>query len=321
MFDEAIRDGWRGLAQIVGWCHGGWDAQFPQAWPPEPGCGTGFADLFRHEESHVAGILDNYADTYARVPGFPQGVMRRADGSLLEGGIWSGGQSYLLDYRQGLPIARANAAHYRETGVQGIYCDTTTAVQLYENHDPAHRGTRADDEAARLALLAMFRDQGLTIGSEKGCDFGIPVVDWSPSGFRYQPGETIPLWPLVFHDCHIQFCPALGVQPEATAAYTPDLLERHRRAWLPYLCHGHQLGHVRVTHGNWHLHRELLRGMAWVDPIQQRVAGLAMVDHRILAPGVERSVWADGTAITINATDQPMLVASQTVPAWGHLLG
>ncbi len=302
IFEEARSMGWRGLGQVVGWNHGGWDSHFPHAWPPEPRCGTetDFAELFRHDAGNVIGILDNYADTYPRAEGFPAGQIVRADGSRLEGAIWAGGQCYLTDYAQVIEAARANAARYRASGVQGVYCDTTTAVQLYENFDPAHRASRADDERARVALLAMFRDHGFTIGSERGCDFGVPVVDWSPSGFRHVAGETIPLWHLVFHDCHIQFAPAVGVDPDVSEPYSPDLLERHRRAWLPQFLYGGHLGHVRVTAGNWPIHRELFRGMAWVEEWQRRIGQAAMVSHQFVAPGVERTVWDNGAAMVAN---------------------
>lgn len=321
MIAEARCLGWQGLAQIVGWNHGGWDTVFPHAWPPEPGCGDAqhFAALFDQDDEVLVGILDNYADTYRRLSDFPAGVLHRPDGTLQEGGIWSGGQCHLLDYRQVLPAARKNLAHYRACGVQGIYLDTTTAVQLCENHDPQHLGSRSDDAAARLALLAIFRAAGMVIGSEVGCDFGMPVLDWSPGGIKQQTaGMTIPLWSLVFHDCHIQYHGFLSIAPRSCPDSTPDLLARAHRACLPGLLYGYPPDHVRITADNWSVHRALIEALAWVDAWHQRIGSARMCAHRCLAPGVERSEWSTGEAVIINTSEQPYTADGITIPAQDH---
>lgn len=316
---DARKLGWPGgLVQMPGWSHGGWDDVFPRTWPHEPGCGTleDLEALWRLPGPFVVGILDNYADTYPRTPGFPAGVIKRPDGKLLRGGIWMGGQCYLSDYEQVLPVAKENCAHYLAHGLRGIYCDTTTAVQLYENWDPNHPMTRAQDEQRRVALLRHFRDQGLIIGSEVGCDFGIPIMDWSPSPKRTNDRESIPLWSLVFHDAHLQFSAALAVAPSDTRPCSEADLLQFRQGLLNLLACGNHLGHVRLTAANWHRHRPMIEAATDFDTWMACVGGQEMVRHAFLDTDgqVQLVEYANGAAMTINFSDQEFSHQGLRVP-------
>ena len=322
---DAQRAGWRkGLAQLPGWSRGGWDDQFPDSWPPEPLLGTvaEFEELVRTPDPFVAGLLDNYADIYPQSPSFPRGIIRRADGSLMRGGIWSGGQCYLLDHDQVLPKAKANCARYVAHGVRGIYCDTTTAVQLYENWDPARRMTRAQDEERRVALLRHFRDQGMIIGSEVGCDFGVPVMDWSPSPRAHVPGESVPLWALVFHDAHVGFSTALGCDPHVNELLAEADWAQFRQGLLALLVNGLHLGLVRITAANWLRLRPMLTASPEFNAWTTRTGDVEMVHHEFLdaVRQVERVTFANGAAVVVNFADQERAVGTRTVPAGGFVV-
>jgi len=322
---DAQRAGWRkGLAQLPGWSRGGWDDQFPDSWPPEPALGTAaeFEELVRTPDPYVASLLDNYADIYPQSPSFPQGIIHRADGSLLRGGIWAGGQCYLLDYGQVLAKAQENCAHYVAHGVRGIYCDTTTAVQLYENWDPTHPMTRAQDEERRVALLRHFRDNGMIIGSEVGCDFGVPVVDWSPSPRTHVPGESVPLWALVFHNAHVGFSPALGCDPEVNAPLTEADWARFRRGLLELLVNGLHIGLMRITAANWPRLRPMLTASLEFNAWTERIADIEMVNHEFLDAErlVERVTFANGAAAMVNFGDAERVVEGKVVPALGFVI-
>lgn len=320
---DAQRAGWKkGLAQLPGWGRGGWDDQFPDSWPPEPLLGSvaEFAELMRTPDPFVASILDNYADIYPQSPSFPRGIIRRPDGSLLRGGIWFGGQCYLLDYAQVLAKARQNCAQYVAHGVRGIYCDTTTAVQLYENWDPAQPMTRAQDEERRVTLLRHFRDQGMIIGSEVGCDFGIPVVDWSPSPRTHVPGESVPLWALVFHDAHVGFSTALGTDPDETALLTEADWAKFRHGLLALVVNGLHLGHVRITAKIWPRVRPMIAAVPEFDAWMARTGSVEMVNHEFLDDSVERISYANGAAAVVNFAAEERAVGSRTVPAGGFVV-
>lgn len=325
IIEDARTLGWGGgLVQMPGWSHGGWDDQFPDTWPHEPACGT-LADLealWCLPGPQVVGILDNYADVYPQSPSFPDGILRRRDGSRLRGGIWMGGQCYLLDYGRALEKAKANGARYAAHGCRGVYCDTTTAVQFYENWDPAHLMTRAQDEERRVALLQHFRDLGMVIGSEVGCDFGVPVVDWSPAPKRGPVGESIPLWALVFHDAHIQFSPAMAVDPADERPCGDQDLVQFRRGMLDLLAAGCHLGHVRVTAPNWHRHRPMVAACAEFDAWNRRIGDREMIGHEFVDSDrrLERVTYAPGDALLINSSDQPFATdGGRVVPPWGFL--
>ncbi len=320
IIDDARSQGWhKGIAQMLGWIRGGFDDCYPDSWPPEPALGSlGELDALWGRRDCLVGIADNYADIYAQSPSFPAGIIRRPDGSRLRGGIWGGGQCYLLDYGQSIEAARRNAAHYVEHGLRAIYCDTATAVQLYENYDPAHRMTRQDDEDRRVALLRMFRDQGMVIGSEAGCDFGVPVIDWSPSPARHAPGVSVPLWPLVFHDCHIAFSDAISQDVYADTPLTDGEMADWRRRLVPLMLYGYHVGHSRITGRNWpRIRRQVADAAELVDPWIGRIAADAMVDHRFLTPDrlVERTEWSGGAAMVANFAGEVREVDGVTVPS------
>jgi hypothetical protein len=322
---DARRAGWtKGLAQLPGWSRGGWDDQFPDSWPPEPALGTvaEFEELARTPDPFVAGLLDNYADIYPQSPSYPRGIIRRPDGRFLRGGIWAGGQCRLLDYGQVLDAARRNVAQYVAHGVRAVYCDTTTAVQLYENWDPAHPMTRAEDEQRRVALLRHLRDRGMVVGSEVGCDFGVPVVDWSPSPRTRTPGESVPLWALVFHDAHIGFSTALGHDPDVTAPLTDADRAAFRRGLLDLLVNGLHLGHVRITAGNWPRIRPLVAACPEFDAWMARTGAAEMVAHEFLDAErvVERVAFANGAAVTVNFAGETREAGGTSLPAHGFVV-
>ena len=67
----------------------------PDVWPPEPKLGTidELAGLLSPRRNCVVALHDNYMDVYDNNPSFPKGVIRQADGSLMTGGFWAGGQA------------------------------------------------------------------------------------------------------------------------------------------------------------------------------------------------------------------------------------
>jgi len=182
--------------------------------------------------------------------------------------------------------------------------------------------TRAQDEERRVALLRQFRDQGMVIGSEVGCDFGIPVVDWSPAPRFHVPGESVPLWALVFHDAHVGFSAALGTDPEETAPLTAADWVKFRHGLLALVVNGLHLGHVRITAANWPRVRPMLAAVPAFDAWMARTGDVEMISHEFLDADrqVERVTFANGAAAIVNFAAEPRVVAGQTIPAHGFAL-
>ena len=204
---------------------------------------------------------------------------------------------------------------------RAAYCDTTTAVQLYENHDPAHPMTRAQDEEHRTALLGHLRDQGMVVGSEVGCDFAMPVMDWSPTFRQHTPGQSVPLWALVFHDAHVGFSPALPTDPDQAEA-RPDDMEQFRAGQCALVVNGLHLAHVRISAANWGRVLPMVAACARFDRWMARTGGDEMVGHEFLDAErcVERVAFASGAAAIVNFADEARRIEGRTVPARDFVL-
>ena len=109
-----------------------------------------------------------------------------------------------MNYRDSLNYAKRNWKKIGTVAPQAMYIDTTTAVQLYQSHEKGNEYSKADDGKYKLELLQFLKQQGLLVGSEQAADFAIPAVDWFETNHRRVAGQSIPLWPLVFHDA--AFC-------------------------------------------------------------------------------------------------------------------
>jgi len=280
----AESEGVHGLAVIRGWIRGGYDETHPDIWPPEPALGSieELRALPSASPSFPLALHDNYQDIYAQCPSFPNGVIRGVDGKPMAGGLWAGGQAFILNPRDGLRYARRNWPEIATLGAQGIFPDTVTAVRLYESHEPGNETTRAEDESLKIELLQFYREQGQIVGSEEAADFGVPYVDWLENRHSRLAGVSIPLWPLVFGDACFH----------ARYAHGAVLGEPEPR-WLTDMLWGYV--YLQGQHDGDHPHRQ-------VDDWNAHVAGVEMLSHAYLDSDglVERTEWANGCALTAN---------------------
>jgi len=299
----------RGFLKIAGWIDGGYDWSHPDVWPPPPELGSldELRQLLQGDGELVAGLHDNNQDMYEHTPSFPDGVNRLASGELMTGGIWAGGQAYILRSDASVAYARRNWDQIRTLQPKALFIDIVTAMQLYQSYEPGHLSTKADDLRRKIELMAFYKSQGVLFGSEEAADFGIPYVDWFENRHRRVPGESIPLWPLVFHDA--AFCTRYGGVTGGTSY--PGWLEEMLWGYLP---------HFRITPG-WKpegVFAETFHVDRWHAAI-----GLAeMVDHRFRADdwSVEETRFGNGRGIVCNFSPEPCTVDGATVPARGYRL-
>ncbi len=201
--DAARQAGFRkGPVIIRGWIKGGYDCSHPDIWPPDPALGeTGDLKKALNMDGNITGGLhDNYQDMYESTKSFPFGLNVMRNGEFMAGGYWAGGQAYILESQASLKYAKRNWKMIRDLDPQAMFIDTTTAAQLLQSYDHKSPRTRQQDHQYKFDLLKFFHDQGQVVGSEEGADFGIPVADWYENRHVRVPGESIPLWPLVFGD-------------------------------------------------------------------------------------------------------------------------
>lgn len=191
-----------GLVNVRGWINGGYDCSHPDPWPPEPALGSidDLRAICSQQDGLVVALHDNYQDIYRQSASWPRGILRREDGGLVAGGNWAGGQAYILNSADSLRAARSHWSQIRTLGPRAMFIDTTTAVQLYQSFEPGNTQTREQDEQRKRELLGLYVDAGCVVGSEEASDFALDTVTWLESRHRRTPGESVPLWPLVYHD-------------------------------------------------------------------------------------------------------------------------
>jgi hypothetical protein len=131
--EAAEAEGLRGIANLRGWIAGGYDAFHPDIWPPEPALGRPeeLAALTQRQGAFLTALHDNYQDIYARSPSFPQGVIQDPAGRLMAGGLWAGGQCYILNAAEGRRYRARNWAQLGPLEMPAFFPDTVTAVHLY----------------------------------------------------------------------------------------------------------------------------------------------------------------------------------------------
>jgi len=291
-----------------GWIRGGYDYSHPDIWPPDPALGaiSELGALCAQADPYTVGLHDNYQDIYAHNPSFPKGVNINVKGELLAGGYWAGGQAYILNPRDGLSYAQRNWGKIKSLQPRAMFIDTTSAVQCYESFDVANTSTRSQDVQNKQELLRFFKSQGVVLGSEEGADFAIPFLDWVENRHARVPGESVPIWPLVFHDA------------VASGRYVSD--EPDSASWMggavggggyPQSLVDMLWGYFLLTSvkdvPSWREQKQGLKKTVHVDDWFRSVSTAAMTGHKFLSSDsvVEQTWFSNGHSIIVNFSGVP----------------
>lgn len=299
----------RGAISLHGWIPGGYDETHPDVWPPEPAYGTldELQALCAQPDPFVMSLHDNYQDIYEQSPSFPNGVCRMKDGSLLPGGFWRGGQAYILTAQAGLDYARRNWPQLATLGARSLYADTITAELLKESFAPGNTQTRRQDCAGKCAMMKFFKEQRLVFASEEGCDFGVPWLDWAAVKHERVPGESVPLWALVYHDCMVGYrdCAAgFSMESDAPVQFTGA---RARARCLENVLWGWANVLIGFTPQNWPQCRDVFQQSGFVDDWHGQIGTAEMIGHRFLTADamVEQTDWSTGHSVIVNFATDP----------------
>jgi hypothetical protein len=299
----------KGLIKIGGWINGGYDNSHQDIWPPEPELGSidELRNLLSSEPPLLVSLHDNNQDMYAHTPSFPTGVNRNADGDLLTGGVWRGGQAYILNSRYSLQYAKRNWEQIKTLEPKAMFVDIITAMQLYQSFEPGDELTKHDDWVAKSELMKFYKDQGIVFGSEESADFGIPYVDWFENRHKRVQGVSIPLWPLVFHDAvfNMRYGGVSSVDDH------PGWLEDMLWGYLPHF----------FIAPDWD-QEELFQSLGHVDKWHERVGLAEMTDHQFLDEEymVEKTTFSTGNQIICNFSDQPFTYEGKVIKAKDYLI-
>jgi hypothetical protein len=210
----------RAMLVLAGWINGGYDNKHPDIMPaaPDVGGNQGLAAASRRiralGKGWVFGLHDNYQDFYKDAPSWNEDyIMKNPDGSLHAGGVWAGGQAYLICSRRAVELASRpqNVPMVKEYFNPDVYfADTVFAVPLYECFDPKHPLTLADDIRYKQQLSDYLRKQVGLFGSEDGLEWGVTRTDYFEGMLSHRTGWnrggmadgdiSVPMFEIVYGD-------------------------------------------------------------------------------------------------------------------------
>ncbi len=302
----------KGLFNLRGTFAGGYDDRHPDIWPPEPALGTvdELKELMDQNGEYLTALHDNYQDIYKQSPSFPDGVITTKDGNLMWGGYWHGGLTYIVCSKEQERLARRNWEHLKQLNIKSHFVDTLSCVRFYECHHPDHPLTMDECRESKMGLMKFFKDQGVVLGSEEAADFGLYHIDWLENRHTHVPKESIPLWPLVFHDAAFY----ARYSTKGTSGGEPvSPLEN----WL--------WGYMNYWPANslesWPEQEQAFKASLELDDFHARIGMDEMTDHRYLQDGLmEQTEFSSGVRVIANFANEPREVEGQTIPARGHLV-
>jgi hypothetical protein len=206
---------------LNGWINGGYDNKHPDVLPAAEAIGgnTGLVDCAQRTKAlgWLFGLHDNYADMYRDAPSWDESyLMRRPDGTIRPGGVWAGGQCWLICSKKAIELAS------RPQNVPGVvrlckpdiyFSDVIFATPLYECFAEDHPLTMVEDMAAKKKLCDYVRNTVGLFGSEEGREWGVPHADYFEGLMSHRtrwrkPDDKsiiLPLFELVFGDAILMY--------------------------------------------------------------------------------------------------------------------
>lgn len=300
---------------LTGWPRLGYDRQHPDVLPPAPEAGgyegmKVLADTCR-ELGYLCSLHDQYRDYYADAPSFRADFAAHEEdatapptlfpgtrfGSVKEGRLsfltaWDGGKQTQLNATFMREHLKKNYAGLFAHGIRpdGSYQDVFGYVPPDEDFNPAHPTTRTEAKRAMADVLRWCRAHLGVVGTEAGCDWTVPFVDYASPLGPGKAGIPVPLFSLVYHDAvMVQYSPGEGGgETRMNRADRPN--------WLYGMLNA---GPPRVSLDSFDRDHPIIDQLR---ALHRRVALLAMTNHEFLDPNfqVERATYADGTTVTVD---------------------
>ncbi|MFW5844816.1 MAG: hypothetical protein ACOCXJ_01165 [Planctomycetota bacterium] len=302
----------KGLMNLRGTWHGGYDEVHPDVWPPEPALGSieELRTLIDQPDPYLVALHDNYQDMYDRVPSFPRDLVQTSEGLPLTGGHWHGGLCYIICSTRQRAYAERNWPQISSLGMKAHFIDTASCVRFYECHHPEHPMTRREDREHKLQLMQFFKDQGLVLGSEEAADYGLWHIDWLENRHVHVPRETPPLWSLVFHDAAF-YC---RYSTQGTSGGDPsDQLPNWLWGYMSYW----PINNLE----DWRGREASFKDSLPLDALHERIGCDEMVDHRYLDDGmVEQTEFSSGVSVLANFADEERVIDGLRIAAGDKLV-
>ena len=206
-----LTGGARQIVYLVGWQHTGHDTGYPDVFTINPRVGdlNGLRNLIEKAklENAIVSLHDNYHDAYKDSPAWdPSIIARDSKGELAKGGIWDGGQAYVIGPAKYAPAAVERARRTVEmTGIEKtIHLDVFSDDPDRIDFDPRCPAGRQANIDGKFAVLSAFEELGIDVTSEI---LTAPFVERMSHFWRveqrpaqcWSAEERIPLVPMIYH--------------------------------------------------------------------------------------------------------------------------
>ncbi|MBI5820723.1 MAG: hypothetical protein HZA88_17275 [Verrucomicrobia bacterium] len=208
----SLTDGAPQVGYLVGWQHHGHDTGYPDVFTINQRLGglEGLKAAIKRAAqcNAILSFHDNYDDAYKDSPAWnPEFIARGPDGDLLKGGVWAGGQSYIMSfYKYGTGPGRERVRRTLAMApIRGSYhIDVLSAVPLRRDFNPASPASGADSLRGKIAIVREFNKHGVDVTSEgfSASFVGVLGHAWHLMRKRdtlFAGEERIPFVPFVYH--------------------------------------------------------------------------------------------------------------------------
>ena len=312
----------------TGWNKDGFDAGYPQRFPvnSERGTEKDFSDAAKYAQSLSSGyflnVHDNYIDAYESSDLFDKDEMLETScGAPVQGGIWRGGQSYILCSSNGLKYAEKDIPRLANVSGEGcIYIDVFAGIPLETCRSELHPLTKREnlENNRKICNLAKKHIGALAV---EGCgtDLYADLVDIGAYGRLHFVGfpvradgpipVPVPMWQMVYHDSVLNY-------------FGEGYTSVHGREYQLYQA----LYTLLPTSFDEHSKRISfdLRSAYTAEMIdfEELIPRKVTVeeDGSLHTSGVARCVYSDGTQVIVNFNDSPYKYNDKIIQARDYII-
>lgn len=162
------------IVYLVGWQYRGHDTGYPAIDKVNERIGGREALLRLMEEARkynaIVSFHDNYDDAYMDSPAWNKDfICRLPNGDLVKGGVWAGGQSYIINpkrYVEGGYAKHRIEETFQLYPIRGSYhIDVLSAAPLRYSYS-VHTCTGKESVEYKKKIVEMFRERGVDVTSE-----------------------------------------------------------------------------------------------------------------------------------------------------------
>ncbi|KPK84881.1 MAG: hypothetical protein AMS27_08830 [Bacteroides sp. SM23_62_1] len=204
------------IIYLAGWQYYGHDSGYPSVDKVNQRLGgyDGLEKLVMEAKKYnvIISFHDNYDDAYKENPGWdPDVICRDAQGNLMKGGRWDGGQSYLISsykyaQKSGLDRVRNTLKQYpfiKETYHLDVLAGGYNNGRKYDFNPDSPAGAQKNFDGKKM-IIQEFNKHGIDVTTEDFSGFFVghvgfflKILDQDNVYFRNE--EKIPLIPFIYH--------------------------------------------------------------------------------------------------------------------------